>query len=291
MLVRELCSFYICAMPDRKTDPETRRPGPPHNPGLRRLIEGKRRWHRPERTLALPPKGGVPSMAHGRGGSAPLPTEAGVPSALGTPPLGGSGSPFLGWHERGYLPHFDAPFVTQFVTFMLYDAFPVTRRREWEGILKEPDDSQRRRKLEAWLDRGHGDCWLRRAETAALVEEELRENDGKAYRLQAWAVMPNHVHMVVDVWATPLSKLLNLWKGRSARAANLALKRGGRFWEREYFDTLIRDEEHLKRAIRYTENNPVKATLVAERKTWRWGSARWRDEFERLPWQRDGAAA
>ena len=30
-------------------------------------------------------------------------------------------------------------------------------------------------------------------------------------------------------------------------------------WEREYFDTLIRDEEHLKRAIRYTENNPVKA--------------------------------
>jgi len=39
---------------------------------------------------------------------------------------------FLGWHERGYLPHFDAPNVTQFVTFLLRDAFPVTRRREWE---------------------------------------------------------------------------------------------------------------------------------------------------------------
>jgi hypothetical protein len=45
------------------------------------------------------------------------------------------------------------------------------------------------------------------------------------------------------------------------------------------------------RAQRYTENNPVKAALVAERKAWRWGSARWRDEYERLPWQRDGAAA
>jgi putative transposase len=191
--------------------------------------------------------------------------------------------PFLGWHERGYLPHFDAPYVSQFVT--------VTRRPEWEGILNESDDSQRRRKLEAWLDRGHCKCWLRRADLASLVEEKLRESDGKTYRLQAWAVMPNHLHLVVDVWATPLSKLLNLWKGGSARAANLALDRRGRFWEREYFDTLICDGEHLKRAIRYTENNPVKAALVAERKAWRWCSARWRDEYERLPWQRDGAAA
>jgi hypothetical protein len=34
---------------------------------------------------------------------------------------------FRGWHQRGYLPHFDAPGVTQFVTFQLHDAFPVTR--------------------------------------------------------------------------------------------------------------------------------------------------------------------
>jgi hypothetical protein len=58
------------------------------------------------------------------------------------------------------------------------------------------------------------------------------------------------------------------------------------FWEREYFDTLIRDEEHLKRAVRYTENNPVKAALVAERKKWRWGSAGHRDEYERLHFER-----
>jgi len=34
---------------------------------------------------------------------------------------------FRGWHQRGYLPHFDAPGVTQFVTFQLEDSFPVTR--------------------------------------------------------------------------------------------------------------------------------------------------------------------
>lgn len=266
-------------MADSKRNPPASRNGPPHNPGLRKLIEAKRKWHRPERTL--PPEGGVssaPGTPRSRGSGSP-----------GTHPAGGS-SPFLGWHERGYLPHFDAPNVTQFLTFVLHDSFPATRRREWEGILNEPDESQRRRKLEAWLDRCHGECWLRRADVAAVVEEKLRDNDGKTYRLQAWTIMPNHVHLVVDVWATPLSKLLNLWKGASARAANLMLRRRGHFWEREYFDTLIRDEEHLKRAIRYTEANPVKAGLVAEKKAWHWGSARLRDEYERLQWQRGEAA-
>ena len=67
---------------------------------------------------------------------------------------------FRGWHQRGYLPHFDAPGVTQFVTFLLADSFPVDRRPEWEAILRESDESSKRRQLEIWLDRGHGECSL-----------------------------------------------------------------------------------------------------------------------------------
>ena len=124
-------------MPEPRPEPQPRRAGPPHNPGLQKLIEGKRKWHRPERTLPQSPEAGIPREGM------KLPAEIGVPVALGTPasagstsgtlPSGGSGSPFLGWHERGYLPHFDAPFVTQFVAFMLHDAFSITRRREWEA--------------------------------------------------------------------------------------------------------------------------------------------------------------
>jgi REP element-mobilizing transposase RayT len=193
---------------------------------------------------------------------------------------------FRGWHERGYLPHFDAPNVTQFVTIMLEDAFPIIRRREWEPILKESDESARRRKLEAWLDRGHGECWLRRFDVARLVEEVLRRDDGVLYLLQAWVIMPNHAHLVVDIWQTPLSKLLNLWKGRSARGANLIIDRRGSFWQKEYFDTRVRDAEHLARAIRYTEKNPSKACLVSDPRQWPWSSARERDEYGRLPQQR-----
>src|SRR5437773_12541546 len=48
---------------------------------------------------------------------------------------------FRGWHQRGYLPHFDAPNVTQMLTFMLYDSFTATRRAEWEPLLKASDAS------------------------------------------------------------------------------------------------------------------------------------------------------
>jgi hypothetical protein len=64
----------------------------------------------------------------------------------------------------------------------------------------------------------------------------------------------------------------------------------GSFWEREYFDTLIEDETHLRKAIRYTENNPVKAGLVREPKAWVWSSARWRDDYERLPCEKETVA-
>jgi putative transposase len=233
-------------MSGQKAKSKTAASTPPRNPGLLKLVEAKRHWHY------------QPDASDAKRG-------------------------FLGWHERGYLPHFDAPHVTQFVTFMLHDSFPVKRRQEWEGILKEPDESLRRRRLEAWLDRGYGECRLRQPAVASQVEDILHADHGKACHLQAWVVIPNHIHLVVDVWDVPLSKLLNLWKGRSARAANQVLHRRGHFWEREYFDTLIRDAAHLARAIRYIENNPTKAGLAREPKNWPWSSARGRDEFGRLP--------
>lgn len=195
---------------------------------------------------------------------------------------------FRGWHQRGFLPHFDAPGVTQFVTFQLHDCFPVTRRTEFEALLTEPHDSVKRRKLEAWLDCGHGECSLRQRDVAEVVEETLLAGNDTDYRMQAWVVMPNHVHLVVDIWDMPLVKLINSWKGRSSRLANVLLRRRGKFWRNDYYDTLIRDDAHLRQAICYTEQNPVKAFLVKTASEWLWSSARHRDEYGRLPWLNNG---
>ena len=104
--------------------------------------------------------------------------------------------------------------------------------------------------------------------------------------MQARVVMPNHIHLVVDVWDVPLAKLINGWKGKSSRLANVLLRRSGKFWQEDYYDTLIRDEAHLKRASRYTKQNPVKAFLTKAARDWPWSSACDRDEYGRLPWQR-----
>ena len=160
------------------------------------------------------------------------------------------------------------------------DSFPVKRRAEWEHILKQPEQSLRRQQLESWLDRGYGPCWLRREDVGAVVELILTtESD---YKLEAWTIMPNHVHLVVNVLTTPLIRLVNHWKGSSAREANKVLDRRGPFWEKDYYDTYIRDDEHLKRAIRYVESNPVIAGLVKCPKDWPWSSARFRDPYGRL---------
>jgi len=189
---------------------------------------------------------------------------------------------FRGGHERGYLPHYDAPNVTQLVTFNLADAFPVTRRREWEIFLRLPNASESRRKLEEWLDRGLGKRWLYQTEVAAVVESELLCQHRHQYALRAWVIMPNHIHIVLDVWQTPLSKLIKQWKGATAVAANRLLGRSGKFWQEDYWDTLIKDEKHLSKSISYVENNPTKAKLILNPKGWVWGSARRRNDYGKL---------
>src|SRR5438045_8972872 len=80
---------------------------------------------------------------------------------------------FLGWHERGYLPHCDFPGLIQFVTFRLADSMPASRRGEWEHLLAIENVQTKRTKLEEYLDRGVGQCHLRDPRIAKLCDEAL----------------------------------------------------------------------------------------------------------------------
>src|SRR5881296_2269474 len=110
---------------------------------------------------------------------------------------------FLGWHERGYLPHCDFPELVQFVTFRLCDSMPASRHCEWEHLLKIEDNREKRTKLEEYLDRGVGECFLRRHDVAHIIQQSLLHFHGLRYDLLAWVVMPNHVHVLVHTWRTP----------------------------------------------------------------------------------------
>jgi REP element-mobilizing transposase RayT len=139
---------------------------------------------------------------------------------------------FLGWHERGYLPHCEKPGLVQLVTLRLVDSLPASRRGEWEHLLKLEDVRERRKELESYLDRGVGQCWLRDSRIAAQVEESLLFHHDARYELLAWCMMPNHVHVLVHVWDWPLWKIIASLKRFSATRALKLIEGERRFGDR-----------------------------------------------------------
>lgn len=185
---------------------------------------------------------------------------------------------FKGWYASKGLPHFDSPGTRQFITYRLADAMPAARRSEWASLLALENDLDKQRRIEAYLDRGYGECYLRDSRVADLVQENLCHLDGVKYRLLAWTIMPNHVHCLVEIWHVPMGKILKSWKSCTSKAANKILNRTGAFWAVDYFDRYLRDDDHYRRVVRYIENNPAKAGLVKAPAEWVWSSARYRGE-------------
>lgn len=188
-------------------------------------------------------------------------------------------------HKRdgANLPHWTREGATYFTTFRLADSLPsaaVNQLRSESRLLDRklalesltPEELLRRAKLKSaaylnLLDRAHGECLLRRDDVAAIVADALQHFHEHRYRLWAWCIMPNHVHVVFTVPGTAaLSGILHSWKSFTAKAINKLLGRSGAFWQAEYYDHLVRDEADFQHAMAYTLNNPVEAGL----KNWKW---------------------
>lgn len=186
-----------------------------------------------------------------------------------------------GWHTRGYLPHLELSSRATGITFRLADSLPKHAIEELKQVNENTSDSREEselaRKIADYEDAGMGSCWLRASECAAVVAAALRHYDGERYDLIEWCVMPNHVHVIIRLHAeSRFEEVVRSWKNFTARIINQLVGRSGRLWAADYFDRVIRDEEHLVRARRYVRMNPVKAGLCHTPEEWRWSSA-WRE--------------
>jgi putative transposase len=188
------------------------------------------------------------------------------------------------------LPHWRQDGATYFVTFRLADSIPQQHlqalrrwRRLWEQSHPEPrSESQWQAlakeitgKTEAWLDQGYGQCVFSRPTAATVMSQSLLQFQDQRYSMFCFAVMPNHVHMVIRPFAGhKLEVILKNSKGYVARQVNSMLQRRGTLWEPESYDQIIRDEEHLWRVVQYIGRNPAKAGLSRDR--WhRWIHPAW----------------
>ena len=183
----------------------------------------------------------------------------------------------IGWHSRGYLPHFDAGEVFQSITFRLYDSMPQSLIETWKQELareSEEFDEELRWQIETYLDQGYGACFLSDGRVAGMVQNALLHFDGVRYRLSEWVVMPNHVHLLAaPCLAHSLSDIMHSLKSYTAQEANKISGRKGSFWFADYFDRYIRNARHFENTVKYINGNPVRAGLCASAREWRFSSA------------------
>jgi putative transposase len=183
-------------------------------------------------------------------------------------------------HYRNRLPHIAPVGAKLFVTYRQNDSLPEEVYNQITEELNHPDTTDDRRKiifgkLDKLLDQNlHGSCVFLNYELAKIVADDLRAYDGILYYLQAFTIMPNHVHILIDMSCqldrnggtkgyVQLDIVMKKHKGRTARFINAEIgKTGTTFWQKDNFDHFVRNDREWRNIINYIAENPVKAKLA-----------------------------
>src|SRR5688572_26042118 len=141
-------------------------------------------------------------------------------------------------HYERRLPHWDVIGQPVFVTFRLHGSLPANRTFPPDRL----SSGKAFVAMDKILDRAEtGPRYLCQPEISGIVVNALQDGDRKfrRYQLHAFAVMSNHVHVLVTPsvvsteWLGPL-------KGFTAHEANRVLGRSGKpFWQDESYDHLV----------------------------------------------------
>ncbi len=80
----------------------------------------------------------------------------------------------------------------------------------------------------------------------------------------AWALMPNHVHLLLKTGNAPLSHTMQRLLTGHGGYFNRRHRRHGKLFQNRYKSILCQEEVYFKELVRYIHLNPVRAKLVAD---------------------------
>src|ERR1039458_845911 len=103
---------------------------------------------------------------------------------------------------------------------------------------------------------GH-DHWAR------LMLDVLRHCDGTGYKLHAFVIMPDHLHLLITP-SESLDKSVQLFKGGFSFRAKREVEWKGEIWQPGFTDHRIRDEDDWGRHLEYIRTNPIEARLIED---------------------------
>jgi putative transposase len=113
----------------------------------------------------------------------------------------------------------------------------------------------------------------REAERSVYLDLLQQSMQRHGVELIGYCLMSNHIHLVaVPHHMEALARSLKETHGRFASYWNAINHSSGHVWQGRYYSCPL-DERHLWEALRYTERNPVRASLVIRASDWPWSSA------------------
>ena len=99
-----------------------------------------------------------------------------------------------------------------------------------------------------------------RAQFVFRIERCVVETGVSMY---AWALMPNHIHLLIRTKDIPLSKFMQKLLTGHANYFNKQHNRVGHLFQNRYKSILVQTENYLLKLVRYIHINPVEAGIVS----------------------------
>ena len=97
------------------------------------------------------------------------------------------------------------------------------------------------------------------------------EKEFSNIKLHEYIIMPNHMHFIIELTegadtgpAPTIAEIVCSFKTRTTGHAIKEIKKGNllpfdkRFWQRNYYEHIIRNEKEYYKIVEYIQNNPLK---------------------------------
>lgn len=105
-----------------------------------------------------------------------------------------------------------------------------------------------------------------------FLDTLARMKRGNRYKIHAYCLMNNHVHLLLEEQDDPLARAMKRINVSYVYYFNKKYNRVGHLFQGRFRSEAIEDDTYLLAAARYIHNNPVKAGIVKKPDKYQWSS-------------------
>ncbi|MEM5816664.1 MAG: transposase [Desulfitobacterium hafniense] len=105
-----------------------------------------------------------------------------------------------------------------------------------------------------------------------LLEKLFKFRGVSGYRIFAYCLMDNHIHILIQENKEPLSRAMKRLSSSYVMYFNHKYERVGHLFQERYRSEVVDNDRYLLTALRYIHQNPLKAKMVEDVTSYRWSS-------------------